>query len=410
MQEEVSEKEDEKKKKEKVKKEGKGKGKKGKGKGKIIQEPEPIEELQSEEEEVHEVDPALWDNYLSYIDKVLSAKLIKAAEISLKLFKTEMNKNENISPLFEIELTLNEPVIRFIPTLDMEESYNFFKIVADLQEDINRMAEYMPRAKNDYYNENYYNDVVDDPDCLDIVTITLTRLNEGIDACYEYIKKFEAYSYLWLENRHEILTQFLAYGRPLTADEIDILRMDNSPGIKETPPTIKQFKEQIDFYEDLYKKLETLDTETIVYKWLRVNVKPLRQAILNTVCKWGNMYKQHLVDRVTNSLNELENFITEANAVMQVELDENDYDGLIKVMSYLQKVKDRQDQTDFMFEPLKEIIELLKNYEVEFSEDIHVQLQELPDKWNYCKKVNYFIANYTIKLMILLLILDCIDY
>lgn len=325
------------------------------------------------------------------MDKIISGKMMKAAEISLKIFNTEMNKADNIFPLFEIALTLSEPVIRFIPTLDMEERHNFFKMVADLQDDINGMGEHMPRTVVDYYNENYYNDIVDDPDCLEMVTITLTRLNEGIDNCYEYIKKFEPYSYLWLENRNEILQHFLLYGRTLTPDEVDILRMENSPGIKESAPTIKLFKEQIDFYEDLYKKLENLDTETIIDKWLRIDVSPLRQAILNTVCKWGNMYKQHLVDRVTNSLDELENFVVEAIGVMQAELEDNDYDGLIKVMSYLQKVKDRQDQTDIMFEPLKEIIELLKNYGVEFSEEIHVQLQELPDRWNYCKKVIHFI-------------------
>lgn len=44
----------------------------------------------------------------------------------------------------------------------------------------------------------------------------------------------------------------------------------------------------------------------------------MRQAILNAVCKWGNLFKQHLHDRVVNSLNDLDNFIREAVAAMQV--------------------------------------------------------------------------------------------
>lgn len=344
------------------------------------------------EPELLGVSKELWDEYVKYIDKLVLEKLVEACETSLKMFVKEMDQNSNIQPLFELLLTLREPIILFIPSLDVDDDDNFFKLTNDLLEDINRMGEVMPRAIKDYYLENYYNDVLSDPDCIDMVATTLTRANEGIDACYEYIKKFEPYSYLWLENRNEFLSQFLLYGRALTPDELDLLKLEGGPGIKETPPLIKQFKEQIDFYEDLYKKLESLDTETIVHKWLRVDVKPLRQAILNTVCKWGNLFKQHLVERVLNSIEELETFIVEAIEVMQVELREDDYDGLIHVMSYLQKVKDRQDQTDIMFEPLKEIIELLKTYDVEFTEETHVQLQELPDKWNHCKKVSVCIV------------------
>lgn len=72
---------------------------------------------------------------------------------------------------------------------------------------------------------------------------------------------------------------------------------------------------------------------------------------------------------------------------MQVPLTEDDYDGLLNVMGYLFKVKERQLETDTMFEPLKEIMELLKDYGVEFTEEIHVQLQEIPDRWTQCKKV-----------------------
>lgn len=77
------------------------------------------------------------------------------------------------------------------------------------------------------------------------------------------------------------------------------------------------------------------------------------------------------------SLQELENFTIEANAVLQTELKEDDYDGLLKVMEYLYKVKERQVATDVMFEPLKDIIELLKQYSVEFPEETHVQVLKI---------------------------------
>lgn len=76
-------------------------------------------------------------------------------------------------------------------------------------------------------------------------------------------------------------------------------------------------------------------------------------------------------------------------------MTEDDYDGLLKVMGYLFKVKERQVETDGMFEPLKQIMDLLKDYNVEFPEEIIVQLQEIPDRWNHCKKARLFL-NYTV--------------
>ena len=57
---------------------------------------------------------------------------------------------------------------------------------------------------------------------------------------------------------------------------------------------------QIDYYEDLYKELEKIEDQKVFDNWLKVDVRPFKQALLNTVCKWGNMFKQHLVAEVNN--------------------------------------------------------------------------------------------------------------
>jgi dynein heavy chain len=65
----------------------------------------------------------------------------------------------------------------------------------------------------------------------------------------EYSKGFDHYSYLWLEDRQVFLKQFLMYGHQLTPDEVDIVTAaatnEELPGLKESPPTIKQFKDQV---------------------------------------------------------------------------------------------------------------------------------------------------------------------
>lgn len=68
---------------------------------------------------------------------------------------------------------------------------------------------------------------------------------------------------------------------------------------------------------------------------------------------------------------------------------EGDYDALVKVMGYLYQVRERTFKYDNLFEPLKEIMDLLKLYNVEFSEEVHQQLQVIFN-------IIIYIYNYTI--------------
>lgn len=399
------EKEPEKPQKEEVEeKKGKGKGKakgkaKGKGKGKKKKPPEKSkEEIEREEREAAELlakeeqekeRRARWVSYEDFMDRMVSDKVITGVMVSLQFFINEMGDVHPVTPLFELCVELHEPHIVFIPSVYFDDADNFYAFMDSLLRNILKMSNYMKRILDKDEQKNYSQDVLSDELVQQFVREILRRTQVCMDAAIDYIKKFDEYSYLWLDDRQEYLRQFLLYGRQLTPEELDILKDENRAGeIKQTPPTTEQFKEQIDFYEDLYKTLENIETEMILEGgWLRVDVRPLRQAVLNNVCKWGNLFKQHLYNHVINSLDELEAFIIESISVMEKPLAEDDYDGLLKVMGYLFKVKERQVATDNMFEPLKQIMELLKDYGVEFAEEVYVQLQEAPDKWTQCKKV-----------------------
>lgn len=56
-------------------------------------------------------------------------------------------------------------------------------------------------------------------------------------------------------------------------------------------------------------------------------------------------------------------------------LDEGEYSNLVKIMSYLVNVRDRAQDTEFMFEPLQEIVDLLLSYDIEFSEEMYRLMQ-----------------------------------
>ncbi|KAJ7340469.1 hypothetical protein OS493_003217 [Desmophyllum pertusum] len=162
------------------------------------------------------------------------------------------------------------------------------------------------------------------------------------------------------------------------------------------------FKLQIDTYEKLYSEVDEVDGTKIFDTWFRVDAKPFKQALLNIIKRWSYMFKQHLIDHVTNSplynrfkclveekelkcvnispvlllqLNDLAEFIKVADVGLTQPVEDGDYNGLVAVMGHLMAVKDRQTVTDEMFEPLKQTIELLKTYGQELPEEVHTQLQ-----------------------------------
>lgn len=56
-------------------------------------------------------------------------------------------------------------------------------------------------------------------------------------------------------------------------------------------------------------------------------------------------------------------------------LDDGEYSNLVKIMSYLVNVRNRAQDTEFMFEPLQEIVNLLLSYDIEFNEETYSLMQ-----------------------------------
>ena len=54
----------------------------------------------------------------------------------------------------------------------------------------------------------------------------------------------------------------------------------------------------MDTYENIYNDISRLDDAFIIDKWFRVDNKPFKTILLNTVKKWSYMFKHHLMDDI----------------------------------------------------------------------------------------------------------------
>lgn len=134
-------------------------------------------------------------------------------------------------------------------------------------------------------------------DLASMRSVLMGRVQSMMALCCCYRNTFSHYSYLYVEDRKEILGQFLLYGHVLTPEEIEAHAED---GIPENPPCLHQFKVQIDSYEKLYEEVCRLEPVKVFDNWMKIDVRPFKASLLNIIKKWSLMFKQHLVDYVTN--------------------------------------------------------------------------------------------------------------
>ncbi|XP_065217396.1 dynein beta chain, ciliary [Planococcus citri] len=328
-----------------------------------------------------------WLNYKKYIDQFVGDAMLSAVGCSLIYIAENMDPLNAFPPLFETKLELHIPDPVFTPSLETNVEGNFVGLVQSIIEDAVHMTTLIARIYSESDHPDYSEDVSSNVDIISVKDEIMHFLDVSIKQAKEFSLKFESYAYLWLDDREMYMQQFLTYGRQLTGEEFELILLEDASAPQPVAPEIDQFREQIDNFENLYQEVQLLENVKVFNNWFQVDVQPFKQSLLNIICKWSQMFKQHLVEHVTNSLTDLSSFIREADEGMLQPVEEGNYDALVNVMAYLMNVKERQEVTDEMFEPLKETIQLLKYYDQDLSEEVNVLLQELPEQWSNTKKI-----------------------
>eukprot|EP00064_Thunnus_orientalis_P003474 superscaffoldBa00000283_g3483 len=324
-----------------------------------------------------------WKAYVEYIDDMIIDGLFNSIECSLKFFLDNTDQRAVAAPLFEAQLDLKVPDMVFTPSLDFGTGDSFFELVESLINDVFRISSLVPRLAQHSPFPHYQTDMEDMADLADMRHLLMDRVQGVMATCCEFRNSLECYSYLYVDDRKEFMRQFLLYGHVLTSQEMEVYADD---GVPESPPTLDNFREQVDGYEKIYEEVQDLEPVHVFHGWMRVDGRNMKSALLNIIKKWSYMFKQHLIDHVTNSLSDLEKFVSVAEAGLGQRVEEGDYGGLVAVMGHLLAVKERQNTTDAMFEPLQQTITLLKVYEQELPDVVYKQLEELPEKWTNVKK------------------------
>ncbi|XP_014742318.1 PREDICTED: dynein heavy chain 9, axonemal [Sturnus vulgaris] len=343
-----------------------------------------IHSLLKENQSLLLADPAsdAWKVYLDYVDEIVLDGFFTAIECSLKYLLENTDPKAGLAPLFEVQLDLVIPDLVFHPPLDPGTNDGFCDMVENLLQGIFHISSLVPRLATHSGLCHYQADLEAMSDLCSARQELLSRAGAAVSLCCEHRAGLERFSHLFGEDRRELCRQFLLYGRALTPADLQ-----GQHGVPETPPTLQQVREHMGSYEQLYQEVADMQPVCTFQGWLRLDARPFRAALLNEIKRWSLVFKQHLLDHVTHSLADLDEFIQTTEKGLSRKVETGDSGGLVEVMGHLLAVKERHSATDAMFEPLKETIELLRSYEQQLPEEVHQQLEELPEKWSQVKKL-----------------------
>ena len=210
-----------------------------------------------------EEDSEIWKSYLNYLDEITLKGLFNCVHTSLQYILQNIDKEKaELPPLLEIKLELQAPEVIFQPSLEPDAPTGFCHLVEELLEDMFNVASLVPRVASHKDHSNYLPDVEEMSELLDMREEIVSRVGAAIDKAIEYRNSFDSYAYLWVDDRVEFMKQFLLYGHVLTADEIELA---GEEGVPESPPTLAQFKDQVDGYEQIYTELSQLNVNIYMY-------------------------------------------------------------------------------------------------------------------------------------------------
>lgn len=321
----------------------------------------------------------LYRAYEAYVDDLVGKAIMSGIATSLRYIKFEIeNRLEHNAPVFEVKYELQKPHAVFIPHLDTsgEISAGFMAMIDEIIVAIYDMCDMIPRVTQSTYGEHlsYVSVLCENKEIEEIRNDIVRNTKRTALKCLAYVTKFDVYKPLWAMDQSEQLQQFLRYSRGLTDEELDQMAASEEFKVKENKPSLDNFRAEIAKYKRLGAEVQLLEEQADIDVWIRIRTKGFKYTLLNELTSWGLLFKNYLRNQVTDSLQELEEFCEHANRIMGQTLDKENLTALLEVIDILNAIEKRMMETDRMFDPLKDIAAMLKEYNYEFNNQIYIQV------------------------------------
>ncbi|KAJ4456876.1 putative Dynein heavy chain 17; axonemal [Paratrimastix pyriformis] len=392
-----------------------------------------------------DVENPAWRTYLAYISNIVSQGLVAAIQTSLQYLSQHMETAQK-DPLFEVRLQIIKEVphgakkgpkavagttfrLAYTPDTDTTGDGSLVQLVNTWLDNFFGIASLVPsiHEKGDYLHMMQRT-----PELATIRTRTGQLLDESIAKCNELKTAYMQYNFLWKSDVEQTFKKFLAEGpqvlpflremqaeveAEMTSRQLDTdTPADGAPkkddkkaagaakaaaaaatATAEAPkkeemkrgpldmPPLEDFEREIRLLTHLRAKVEQLP-DSVRHTWLRADARVGKADIVKLIDEWISTYQKYLVEKVTQSLDDLSAFIDDTNNKLQTPFNQ---DNLKDALNLLLTLRARTQKTDDMFEPLRATCALLKRFGIIIDAKAIGQLDTLPPQWDRIKRASY---------------------
>ncbi|CAG9462750.1 unnamed protein product [Pedinophyceae sp. YPF-701] len=382
-----------------------------------------------------------WKSYVEHVGTIVvdgtSRAILASLEAMLKHIDPDSIRENDLGPLLEVQLELRAPDIVWVPEIaskgaavyDDDEDrglrdhlHSWVKAFLEVGTLMKRLdtgeGSYEQELEEDYYIADVLAKVSE-----------VTLANEA--KCAEFHDSYKRFEYLWTRDLQETLQEFLR----------ENATRDEETGEVVGDPPLAKFDEEITRYKMVQDEIAALPT-TVDIGMLRIDCRPIKQALGTWVTKWVFLFTHYLQRHVTEKIDELDGFIGNASHVLEISLDgsgnvagpaggdgeegeggegekaeekpegetgdevhdpeaeakQKDADEkaskakgtlLYKVMATLRDIRKRKERTEAGFGPMNECVELLQTHGIQLGEAVLAKLENLPSQWrNLMKKLD----------------------
>eukprot|EP00760_Papus_ankaliazontas_P022345 PhM_4_TR18839/c0_g1_i1/m.39703/K10408/DNAH; dynein heavy chain, axonemal len=184
----------------------------------------------------------------------------------------------------------------------------------------------------------------------------------------------------------------------VTLEKVDKLKMDYaqhaflwtdsgesySALVADQLDNIEYCESQIGRFEVLLQEI-TARPDIITFGWLRVDCTPMRSKSLMLANRWKGALLRTLCNAVHRRLDGFEQFVNQKLDVFTRPVA--NYEDLLIVMANMQELNQRSENYNEMFEPLLQVVSMLKRHDAPLPFNILQQIDAAGIAWKRLKKV-----------------------
>ena len=337
-----------------------------------------------------------WRAYVEFMNDILIDGLARTVCVSLETLNTQLDPSqivkEELAPLLEVQLELDSSSIQYSPGLsDAQAAGGVTSLHAMVDSwltgffHISKLVKRLDRAEGDFLK---------DVNELEEVRMFVHKIHHHVMAnqelCEQHTGQFNEYKPLWTLDVAESLEKFLT-DNAVPGEEVDEETAAELEGgalqFKPEPP-LQMFDAEISKYVKQAKAIGELPSNANK-GWLKVDSRPVKQALATWVNKWHYSVTSYLQESVESTLTELSEFMININEGLSKEVEPDDAEALLKAMTCIRDVRLRTDIVNGLFDPLRGKVSLLKKYGVLISEEYQDMLENAPYDWSNTTKATY---------------------